>query len=151
MARGRMLDRNVMKSRKVNSLSRDHRLMYVSMLPFLDREGRIVAEPIVLKANVFRWSDFTVDEIAEGVAALAAAELVELYSDEDNDAIIQYTRFADFNSPNAKEAKSEVIGPDDPKAQPCRDECICASRTVPMQCTCKPPALPVENETSTER
>lgn len=124
MARGRMIDRAFMKSRKLNSVSRDHRLIYASILPFLDREGRIVAEPIYLKALVFRWSDFTLEEIAAGVAALEKVKLIRLYSDEDNSAILQYESFRDFNNPNSKESKSDLPGPDDPGAKPCRDESI---------------------------
>lgn len=64
MARGRMLDQAFVRSHKLRACSRDARLAYAMILPFLDREGRHVAEPFVLKALVFRWSDFSIEEIA---------------------------------------------------------------------------------------
>lgn len=125
MARGRMLDRRFMESKKLQSVPRDARLAYASILPFLDREGRIIAEPTYLKAIVFRHSDFTLEEIGAAVRELADAGLVELYADEDNAAIIQYVDFKRFNSPNAKESKSDLPGPNDDGARACTDPLVC--------------------------
>lgn len=149
MARGRMIDRHFAKSKKLNSVTRDARLIYATILPFLDREGRHVAEPIVLKANIFRWSDITLNEIAKAIADLAEAGLVNLYADADNAAIIQYTQFDTFNSPNKREAESELPGPDDASAMQCRDESILACLTGPrethVQRTGHAPTTSVEN------
>jgi hypothetical protein len=130
-----MFDRAFMKSRKVQSLARDHRLVYASILPFLDREGRIIAEPIYLKAMVFRHSDFTTEELGEAVRALADVGLVELYADEDNSAIVQYTKFHEFNTPNAKEARSDLPAPRGEGAVPCREPLITHARAMHVQCT----------------
>jgi len=155
MARGRMIDKSFVKSQKLNQLERSHRLAYAMILPFLDREGRTVAEPIVLMALVFRWSDFTLEEIAESLAAMARVRLVRLYADRDNTAIIQYERFDEFNSPNVKEAKSDLPGPDDGNATEVRDEVIVpllahASATT-VQSTGNARAMQMENGTLTER
>lgn len=128
MARGRMLDRRFTESKKLQALHRDYRLVYASILPFLDREGRIIAEPIYLKAICFRHTDFEPAEIGAAVHALAEAGLVELYADEDNAAIIQYTGFDRFNSPNAKEAKSDLPGPGGEGVEAVRDPLICAAQ-----------------------
>ena len=133
MARGRMLDRALARSKKFNTLKRDHRLIYVSILPFLDREGRTRADPLYLKANIFNHSDFTPKELAQGVAAMADAELVWLYGDEDNEALIEYANWLRFNTPNRKEAKSEYVGPSDSAATDCWCELILASRTQDRQ------------------
>lgn len=127
MARGRMLDRRFTESKKLQALPRDYRLVYASILPFLDREGRIIAEPIYLKAICFRHTDFEPAEIGTAVHTLADAGLVQLYADEDNAAIIQYVDFGRFNSPNAKEAKSDLPGPDGQGVEPARDPLICAA------------------------
>ena len=144
-----MIDKSFVKSQKLNQLTRDQRLAYAMILPFLDREGRTVAEPIVLKANVFRWSDYTLDEIAEAIAAMARSELVRLYADRDNAAIVQFVRFDEFNSPNSKEAKSDLPGPDDDKAQEVRDEAIvpllAEEPTVHRQSTSNARAMQMEN------
>lgn len=134
MARGRMLDRAFTKSKKINALHRDHRLAYAMILPYLDKEGRINAENIVLKANVFRWSDYTLDEIAAAVKAIAEVGLARLYADDDNAAILEFTNFLEHNSPNKKEAASEFPSPDSDGV-----------RAVPMQSTGNARAMPVEN------
>jgi hypothetical protein len=149
MARGRMLDRRFMESKKLQQVTRDARLAYASILPFLDREGRIIAEPIYLKALVFRHSDFTLDEIAATVKTLASAGLVHLYANEDNAAIIQYEDFSRFNSPNQKEAKSDLPGPDDSGAMPCRDPDITSARAMHEQPACNAGGERNVNGTST--
>ena len=130
-----MLDRRFMESKKLQNVTRDARLVYASVLPFLDREGRIIAEPIYLKAIVFRHSDFEPAEIAGTVKQLADAGLVRLYADEDNAAIIEYVDFDRFNSPNAKEAKSDLPGPDDDGSVPCSEPLITGAQAKHVQCT----------------
>jgi hypothetical protein len=136
MARGRMLDRRFMESKKLQTVTRDARLAYASILPFLDREGRTIAEPLYLKAIVFRHSDFTIEEIAAAVKALAGTGLVRLYANEDNAAIIEYRDFTRFNSPNAKEAKSDLPGPDDEGSMPCREPLMADAPATHAQSTC---------------
>src|SRR5690606_25991725 len=114
---------------------RDARLVYATILPFLDREGRHVAEPFVLKALVFRRSDFTIEELAACLRELWAADLIRVYGDDDNDAILEYVDFARFNKPNAKEAKSAFPGPTDPTAGPCRDQLLLPAPTPHRQPT----------------
>jgi hypothetical protein len=144
-----MIDRNFVKSDKLNQLPRHARLAYAMILPFLDRKGRAVAEPLVLKANIFRWSDYTETEIAECIAHLANAKLVRLYANHDNAAIIEYTRFSEFNTPNKKESASDLPGPDDDDAISCQDNAILAFLTgeTPMhvQGTGNARAMQVEN------
>ena len=124
MAHRRMISRAFTKSKKLNAVARDHRLVYASLLPFLDREGRIVAEPHVLKAVVFRKTDFEPAELGEAIAELARVGLVELYADEDNDAIIEFADFHEHNTPNHKEAKSDLPGPTSPDVESCRDPLV---------------------------
>ncbi len=135
MARGRMLDQAFVKSHKLRECTRDTRLAYAMILPFLDREGRHVAEPFVLKALVFRWSDFSMEEVAACVAELERVGLIRLYGDEDNAAILEYVDFAKHNKPNAKEAKSALPGPDDPTVGPCRDDLLTAAQAAHGQST----------------
>jgi hypothetical protein len=113
MARGRMLDKRFTKSKKLNGLPRDYRLVYAGINCYLDREGRISGRPIVLKANVFLDTDFELDEIAAAVRAMADAGLIRLYASDDHAAIIEYVHFDRFNSPNRNEAPSDFPGPED--------------------------------------
>lgn len=133
MARGRMIDQRFTQSEKLNGVPRDHRLVYASILPYLDRQGRMCAEPMVVKVTVFRRSDFTIEEIAEALASLAKADLIRLYSDKDNEAILEYANFLDFNSPNSRERKSDYPGPDDSGALDVRDELLAAALGGPPE------------------
>lgn len=125
MARGRMFDQAFVTSSKIRSVSRDDRLIYASILPFLDREGRHCAEPFVLMATIFRLTDFTIDEVVGGVARLNAVGLIDLYSDADNAAVLEYRRFLEFNKPNHREAKSRFASPNE--GGPVRDELLIAA------------------------
>jgi hypothetical protein len=144
-----MLDKALSKSKKLQALKRDHRLIYVSILPFLDREGRTRADPLYLKATIFNHSDFTTKELAQGIAAIADAGLVTLYGDEDNEALIEFTRFHEFNTPNRKEARSEYTSPTDAGAMSCYQKEINACRTqdsdLHVQCTGNARALHVHS------
>lgn len=111
MARGRMIDQHYTRSRKLNSLTRDLRYIYAAILPYLDREGRIIAEPRHLDGTVFLKTDVRKDEIADALQEFARVGLIELYADEDGMAILQYTRFSEFNTPNHREKASELPGP----------------------------------------
>jgi hypothetical protein len=140
-----MLDKALSKSKKLQALKRDHRLIYVSILPFLDREGRTRADPLYLKATIFNHSDFTTKELAQGIAAIADAGLVTLYGDEDNEALIEFTRFHEFNTPNRKEARSEYTSPSDELVL-----CACYQKEINLRagrrtvtCTCNAPAMHV--------
>ena len=133
MARGRMIDQRFTQSDKLNSVPRDHRLVYASILPYLDRQGRMCAEPMVVKVTAFRRSDFTIEEITDALVSLANAGLIRLYSDKDNEAILEYANFLDFNSPNNRERKSDFPGPDDSGALRVRDELLATALEAPAE------------------
>lgn len=121
MARGRMLDQAFTRSKKLNTCTRDSRLAYACILPFTDRTGRYCAEPVVLMANVFRHTDFTMDDIAAAVLELRDHGLIRLYADEDNSAILEFVDFLTFNKPNKNEAPTSFAAPDSPAAQALRE------------------------------
>lgn len=130
MARGRMLDQGFVRSHKLRRCSRDARLLYASILPFLDREGRQVAEPVTLKATILRETDFSADEIASLLVELEEAGLVYLYASEDYAAILEYDRFLEFNKPNHKEAKSLYPKRSSKAVRPVRDELLLAAHVA---------------------
>ncbi len=121
MARGRMLDQSFTRSKKLNGCTRDARLAYACILPFTDRAGRTCAEPVVLLANVFRHTDYTMDDISACVLELRDHGLIRLYADEDNSAILEIVDFSTYNKPNKNEAPTSFADPDGPKAQALRD------------------------------
>ena len=130
MASKRMIDQGFVRSHKLRRCSRDARLLYASLLPFLDREGRSVAEPATLKGTHLRETDFTTTEITDLLLELEGVGLIRLYASDDYAAILEYDRFLEFNKPNHKEAKSIFPKPGSKQAQPVRDELILA-RAMP--------------------
>jgi len=137
-----MIDQRFTQSEKLNSVRRDARLLYASMLPFLDREGRMCAEPLVVKVTVFRRSDFTVEEITCYLTELAEVGLIRLYADADNEAVLEYAGFLDFNSPNQRERQSEHPAPGSAEAMPLRDAALLAH----SQGTCEACAMHVQGQ-----
>src|SRR5690606_3411614 len=52
MARGRMISTTIGESRKFAALQNDqHRLIYLMVLPHVDKAGRFEADPIVIKSK----------------------------------------------------------------------------------------------------
>jgi len=79
------------------------------ILPHLDVEGRIEADPMLIKGHVLpllKWSSPTIQKCLE---ELHNAELVTLY-DVDGDCFLQYERFNDFQIIR-KDRESESIIP----------------------------------------
>jgi hypothetical protein len=111
MARGRMLDKRFTASKKLNAIPREYRYMYAAILPHLDREGRINAQPIYLKANVFLNTDVQIEEIAPALVAMESVGLIDLYGGDDHAAVLAFIGFETFNTPNKREAKSELPPP----------------------------------------
>lgn len=138
MARGRMIDRRFSHSEKLNSVSRDARLFYASVLPYLDRAGRACAEPMLLYGDVFRRSDFTLDEIVSSLAELNHVGLISLYH-FDGDDILEYTDFLEYNSPNHREAESDYP---EPNGEPPRNSMI--TEALVQHGDSKPPGRPRE-------
>lgn len=124
MARGRMLKQGFVTSDKLNAVSRDARLLYACLLPFLDREGRSVAEPTTLKVTHLRQTDFTPEEIAALLVELEGVGLLALYADKVYDAILEYADFLEHNKPNAREAASIFPKAGTKKATEVRDPLI---------------------------
>lgn len=95
MARGRMLNRRIAKSKKVNKLeSYFNKLLYSWMMPFLDRDGRIEGDPELLKADIFpRDRTVTLDMIEEALKDMVKECLIVWYEDDDGEKYIQMLNF----------------------------------------------------------
>lgn len=133
MAKGRMIDRRFTYSDKLNAVSRDARLFYASILPYLDRDGRTCAEPALLYGKIFRRTDFTLEEVSAYLAELHLEELIVLYH-HDGDDVLEFAEFLEFNSPNARERASEYPAPN---GESPRDETTLhyLARAMHGQCT----------------
>jgi len=107
-----MIARNITRSKKIAAASERARCIYMMLMPFTDREGRMVATPSYLKGAVFRHLEYTETDIETAIWELHDLKLISLYQTED-DLVMQYHDFLEFNRPASKESPSELPPPSD--------------------------------------
>lgn len=96
MARGRMIDKRIAKSKKLAALKHDRsRVVYFMMLPHLDVEGKFTGDPEEIKEDCCPKLRYSFMKIAESIIELADEELLKLY-EVDNRPYIKYFKFDDF-------------------------------------------------------
>jgi len=117
MADGRMLKKKISQSRKLAQLPSDSdRLFYTWLIPHLDVEGRILADPDVLKGQIVprlkKWTTQKVDKILK---VLADNELIILYQ-ANGDQYLELCKFHDEQSLRRdREKKSDIPDPNEGK------------------------------------
>jgi len=108
-----MLKKKISKSRKLAELPSDSdRLFYTWLIPHLDIEGRILADPDVLKGDIVpRLKAWTPKKVEETLLTLSSYELIVLYS-ADGDRYLELLRFRDEQRLDPKrEAESQCPMP----------------------------------------
>lgn len=113
MADGRMLKKQISRSKKLARLKTDSaRMLYTWIIPHLDIEGRLEADPHIVKGEVVpRLETFTPENIQEYLEDMAAEELIILYHHE-GDQFLQLVKFEDHQSLRKdKEAASRIPAP----------------------------------------
>lgn len=110
MAQRRFVSRRLTESDKIGTLRGNDRarFIYVALLPYTDREGRLNANPLMLKSSALEGFEYTAEDIAAALDALAESGLIELYSAPRHKLVMQYTKFTDFNKPHDKEPASDL-------------------------------------------
>ena len=110
MAQRRFISRRLTESDKIGKLQGDDRarFLYVALLPYTDREGRINANPLMLKASTLEGFEYSAQEIAAALDALAGVGLIDLFETPRHRLVMQYTKFDEFNKPHDKEAASDL-------------------------------------------
>ena len=120
MARGRFISKSISQSRKFSALPDDTaRLAYLMILPHVDREGRLEADPEYLRGIVFTRNSYSLEQIAQILQALADVDLITLYRFGEV-PILEVADFAQHNTPHHKEADSEYPAPSDERCHPHR-------------------------------
>lgn len=97
MARGRMIDKKLIISRKINSVSLGAECMYVRILLLTDDFGRYHADPRILRAHAFSLRGVTNKTILKWLRELVEIELVRLYS-VNSEEYLEIVRFEDFQT-----------------------------------------------------
>lgn len=113
MARGRMIDKRISKSKKLTALRFDRsRVLYFMILPHLDCEGRYSADPEEIKDDCCPKLSYSIKQIAESIIDLDLTRLLILYEDENERPFIEYTKYDDFQIIRKdREAPSRIPSP----------------------------------------
>jgi len=112
MAEGRMLKKEISDSKKLGLLGADRpRVLYFMMLPHLDIEGRLKADPEKIKGQICTMLHYSAKSIQTALEALHNVGLIILYQNNGTQ-FLEYTRFGDFQKlyPN-KEAETKIPDP----------------------------------------
>lgn len=116
-----MIHRRITESDKVRSLANAGKyracFYYTAFLAYLDKAGRMNANPLLLKGSLFEGYADTVEEITAALHDLARVGLVRLYANGRHEYLMQYEKFltedGGFNTPHQREPASQLPGPDD--------------------------------------
>lgn len=96
MADGRMIKKRISKSKKLANLKDDSpRLLYFMIYPHVDVEGRLDADPALIKGECIPLFDWPLDKIEKCLIQLAQIGLIYLYS-IGGEQYLELTRFNDF-------------------------------------------------------
>jgi len=121
MAEKRFIHRRFLEGDKIRQLANEGKeracFYYAAFLAHFDREGRMNANPLLLKGSLLEGYDVTPEEIGDALFDLARVGLVILYENGRHSWLIQCTKFlvedGGFNRPHPKEPPSTIPGPDD--------------------------------------
>ena len=106
-----MISRTLGRSKKFASVeSERHRLMYCLLLPWVDSEGRLYADPLELGADAFTRMGWSEEEIQAGLDALSHAGLIRCYEVE-GEHYLEVVDFLKHNTPHHREGDSKLPPP----------------------------------------
>lgn len=98
MARGRMMDRRISKSKKLAKLKTDKaRLLYHMIYPHTDSSGRYSGDPLDIQEDCVPRLKYSVKKIVECLVDLHDVELITLYAIKGI-PYFQIERFLDFQT-----------------------------------------------------
>jgi len=111
MARGRMLQNRISKSKKLAELSSDTvRLLYTWMLSHLDVNGNFYADPVMVNNIVFTRLNKSANDVQNALDELEQEGLIERY--QINDEI--YLKYPDFHEKQPKIQRDREASPEIP-------------------------------------
>lgn len=98
MARGRMIDRRLGKSKKYAALKHERsRVLYPLIYAYTDREGRFSGDPEEIKTECCPYLKYSIKKIAESIIDLDDVGLLILYEDsKTKKPVIEFTAFHEF-------------------------------------------------------
>lgn len=120
MADGRMLKKQISRSKKLAELKTDSaRLLYTWIIPHLDVKGRLEADPHLVKGEIVpRIATFDLENIQEYLEDMAEVGLIKLYQHE-GDQFLELVKFSDHQHlREEKEGRSHIPSPDNSGTTP---------------------------------
>jgi hypothetical protein len=107
MARGRMIDKVVILSKKINAISEGAENLYYRVNISADDYGRYHAEPEILKGQIYTLRKIRLAEIFRRVDELWGIELIKIYAvnGEKYLEIIDFEKHQTFKSDRPKKAE----------------------------------------------
>ncbi len=114
MARGRFISNRLGGSKKFSRLANDsHRLAYVLLVTMTDVEGRVEADPPLLKGYAYTLLDWSHAQVQTALEDMHNVGLIHLYQIDGE----QYAQVTDFEKHNKvrkdRESNSGIPGPMD--------------------------------------
>lgn len=134
MAEGRMIKKVLSKSKKFAALkTHNARLLYVMVYPHLDVEGRIDADPKLLKGRIIPYLNFSLQKIREYLEDMFRVGLIKLY-EVNEDWYLECIKFKELQKLNPeREAKSEIPPPTPELLQRTQELLKINSRELPLK------------------
>lgn len=110
MARGRMIDKVIVLSRKINSVSEGAENLYYRVNTHADDFGRYYADPTILKGQIYPLRKISVKEIANRIDQLWKIKLIKLYkaNGESYLEIVAFEEHQTFKSDRPKKAEFPI-------------------------------------------
>ena len=117
MARGRLIDRRIGKSKKFAELKSDRsRVLYLMIYPHLDVDGKFTGDPEEIKEDCCPKLRYSEIKIAESIIELADVGLLDLY-EVDGEPFIQYHKFNHFQVGLRKDREAPSLHPNPDEVQ----------------------------------
>lgn len=113
MARGRMISGTIGESRKFAALANDtHRLIYLMVMPHVDKAGRFEADPILIKGKCLTRLDVDASTVQAWLEDAANVGLIHHYEARGMH-VLEIVNFKEHNTPHHKEPDSKLPGPEE--------------------------------------
>lgn len=122
MARGRMINQRLGKSKKYSKLKSDRsRVLYVLMYTHADQEGKFTGDPEDVKIECCPYLKYSPQKIAESIVDLHNVDLLNLYEVDDR-CWVQFVDFEDNQPGLRKDREAPSVIPDPPNPDKLRSK-----------------------------
>ena len=111
MARGRIIDKRIGKSKKFAAMKNERsRVLYLMIYPHLDVDGKFTGDPEEIKEDCCPKLRYSLSKIAESIIEMANVGLLTLY-EVDGEPFIKYEKFDYFQIGIRKDREAPSLCP----------------------------------------